>query len=144
VWSYSQPVPGSKKKLLIYPKARFEWGPWTALQCADRFRFVAEQLSSLVHKYLRLDDFENRPTYSPRMVGTCPSNARLSVVVTCRDADFKNIRKLFRSRALQPLCLDESAAPPRRLPFSRSGRESEASVPRLLLVYYRTRTGPVV
>ncbi|SPQ23130.1 1050a8c8-eafe-43c4-9415-83ad50356db6 [Thermothielavioides terrestris] len=70
VWSYSEPSPGSKKKLLIYPKARFEFDPWTALKCADRFRFATEQLHALVHTHLRLDDFENRPTYSPRMVGS--------------------------------------------------------------------------
>lgn len=145
VWDYSIPVPGSKKKKLIYFKAPYRWDRWTLDDCNSRFTFVVEELEALVHNHLRLLDFENRPVYSPRMVGTCPSDARPSVVVTCREVDFKDIRNLFRSRAEEPLCLGKHLNIPKfRSPFGQRGGIGEPTIPRLVLVYYRTRTPPVI
>ncbi|KAG7287256.1 hypothetical protein NEMBOFW57_006763 [Staphylotrichum longicolle] len=104
-WNYSEPVPGSKKQKLIFYKAPFEWCHWTREQWLERFVFVKDKLESLVYEHLRLVDFTNRPVFSPRMVGTCRSEARPAVVVTCRDADFRNIRNLFQARAEKPLGL---------------------------------------
>ncbi|KAK0715154.1 hypothetical protein B0H67DRAFT_462863, partial [Lasiosphaeris hirsuta] len=144
VWHYSVPVPGSKKNKLIYIKAPFELRPWTTEQWQARFVFVKNQLEDLVYKYLRLLDFEKRPAYHPRMVGTCPSDARPSVVIICREADAKHIQSLFRTRAEEKLCLQgrESAWSQFRSSFGTGQREaqSEQAIPRLQLVYYRTRT----
>ncbi|KAL2128567.1 hypothetical protein VTI74DRAFT_9008 [Chaetomium olivicolor] len=124
--------------------APFEWGRWTREQWQARFVFVKEALEALVYKHLRLLDFENRPTYSPRMVGTCPADARPGVVVTCRDVDFKSIRDLFQARAQEPLCLGrESTGFQLRSPFGSRVEKAVSTIPRLLLVYYRTRTPPV-
>jgi hypothetical protein len=145
VWDYSVPVPGSKKKKLIYFKAPYTWDRWTPDECHSRFIFVEKELRALVHNHLRLLDFENRPVYSPRMVGTCPSDARPSIVVTCREVDFKDIRNIFRSRAEEPLCLGKQPTIPKfRSPFGQRGGIDEPTIPRLLLVYYRTRTPPVI
>jgi hypothetical protein len=142
VWNYSVPVPGSKKNKQIYPKAPFQWGPWTQEEWRARFAFVKNELERLAYKYLRLLEVENRPSYSPRMVGTCPADARPSVVVTCRDADFKALRNLFRARAEKPLCLEPELNGLRwRIPSLP--RRAELKIPPLLLVYHRTATRPV-
>jgi hypothetical protein len=144
VWNYSEPVPGSKRKKLIFYRAPFEWGQWTREQWQERFIFVKDKLEALVYKHLRLVDFTNRPVFSPRMVGTSPSEARPAVVVTCRDADFKNIRNLFHARAEEPLCLGRVPAVSQlRASFGRRAERTVSTIPRLQLVYYRTSTPPV-
>ena len=148
-WGYSIPVPGSKKRKLIYPKAAVEMEPWTRDQWQQRFVVVKNQLETLVHRHLRLLDFASRPTYSSRMVGTCSSDARPSVVVICRDVDFKNIQHLFRTRAQERLLLGKKKEAAISLLFSLGSRgggqeQSEPTVPRLQLVYYQTRTSPVI
>ncbi|KAK4106357.1 hypothetical protein N658DRAFT_16219 [Parathielavia hyrcaniae] len=87
-WNYSVPVPGSKNSRRIFLKAPFVWGQWSQEEWLERFTFVRKELEALVYNYLRLLNVESRPVYSPRMVGTCPSDARPSVIVTCRDVDF--------------------------------------------------------
>jgi hypothetical protein len=145
VWDYTVPVPGSKNNKLIYLKAPFQWGQWTPEQWHERFVFVTKELQALVYKYLRLLDFESRPVYSPRMVGTCPSDARPSIVVTCREVDFRNIRSLFHSRAEEPLCLgNPSTLSQLRSRLGQRPAKRETTIPRLLLVYYQTRTPPVI
>ncbi|KAK4172174.1 hypothetical protein QBC36DRAFT_223255, partial [Triangularia setosa] len=141
-WNYSEPVPGSKKNKLIFYRAPFEWGQWTRKQWQERFIFVKDKLMALIYEHLRLVDYTNRPIFSPRMVGTSPSEARPAVVVTCCDADFKNIRNLFHARAEKPLCLGRVPAIS-QLRASFGGRVSRA-VPRLQLVYYRTLAPPVI
>ncbi|KAH6850363.1 hypothetical protein B0I37DRAFT_112390 [Chaetomium sp. MPI-CAGE-AT-0009] len=144
VWNYSEPVPGSKKKKLIFYKAPFEWGQWTREQWKERFVFIKDKLEALVHEHLRLVDFTNRPVFSPRMVGTSPSEARPAVVVTCRDDDFKNIRNLFRARAEEPLCLGGVPAVSQiRALFGGRAERTVSMIPPLQLVYYRTSTPPV-
>ncbi len=139
VWNYSEPIPGSKAKKLIFYKAPFKWGQWPEEEWHERFLFVKDQLVALVYKHLRLVDFTNRPTYSARMVGASPSEARPAVVVTCRDADFKNIRKLFNSKAAEALCLGKVPAMSQQLraSFSRRTERNGPDIPRLQLVYYR-------
>lgn len=144
VWNYSEPVPGSKKKKLIFYRAPFEWGQWTRQEWLERFIFVKDKLEALVYEHLRLVDFTNRPVYSARMVGTSPSEARPAVVVTCRDADFRAIRNLFQARAEKPLGLGRMpAASQIRASFGRRGRRPASPILRLQLVYYRTPTPPV-
>ncbi len=144
VWNYSDKVPGSKARKLIFYKAPFEWGQWPREQWEERFIYVKEQLASLVFRYLRLVDFTARPTYSARMVGTSPSEARPAVVVTCRDADFKSIRKLFHSKAEEPLCLGRVPAVSQlRASFNRRNERTGPAIPRLQLVYYRILMDPV-
>ena len=146
-WDYSIPVPGSKKRKLIFPKAAVEMEPWTPDQWEQRFVTVKNQLETLVHRHLRLLDFASRPTYSSRMVGTCSSDARPSVVVICRDIDFKNIQHLFRTRAQERLHLGKKKEAAISLFFSlrsrEGGQQSAPTVPRLQLVYYQTPTPPV-
>ena len=139
VWNYSEPVPGSKAKKLIFYKAPFEWGQWPREEWQERFLFVKDQLVTLVYRHLRLVEFTNRPTYNARMVGASPSEARPAVVVTCRDVDFKNIRKLFNSKAAEALCLGKVPAVAQlRASFGRRTEKAGPTIPRLQLVYYRT------
>jgi hypothetical protein len=78
------------------------------------------------------------------MVGTSPSEARPAVVVTCREADFKNIRELFHERAEEPLCLGGVPAVSQiRASFGRRAESTVSKIPPLQLVYYRTSTPPV-
>ncbi|KAG7284002.1 hypothetical protein NEMBOFW57_010360 [Staphylotrichum longicolle] len=96
----------------------------------------------MAYRHLRLQHLESRLVFAARMVGTCPSDARPSVVVTCQEVDFKRIRNLFRSRAEGPLCLGK---PPRsRFPFGQRLASDEPTDPRLGLVYYRTKTPTVI
>ncbi|KAK3896783.1 hypothetical protein C8A05DRAFT_20318, partial [Staphylotrichum tortipilum] len=143
VWDDYKPVPGSKTKKLIFRRASFEGGPWTRDEWVTRFFFVARELEELVRTFLRLDDLTNRPVYDPRMVGTCPADARPAVVVTCCHADFKAIRNLFHAKAEGPLCLGNASTV--SLLTSRFGlrtQETNPSIPRLQLVYFRTSGAP--
>ncbi|KAI9150050.1 Calcium/calmodulin-dependent protein kinase type 1 [Paramyrothecium foliicola] len=154
VWDYSVPVPGSKKGNVIYPKATVELSPWTRDQWLSRFLFVKSELESLVYRHLRLLSMESCPVYTARMVGTCPENARPSVVVTCRDVDSKNIRNLFRSRAESQLSLRQESDSSSHsstmshlrstLRFRKEPAKDSPTIPPLQLVYYRTRTPTVI
>lgn len=143
LWNYSIQVPKSKNCKLIYPKVAVELPPWTREQWRQRFESVKTALETLVDRHLRLRDFTSRPTYSFRMAGSCPSDARPSVVIVCRDCDFKNIRTLFRKRAEDPLQLKNEKGSPLAKLFSL-GRGHERALPPLQLVYYRTLTAPVM
>ena len=141
VWNFSEPVPGSKAKKLIAYKAPFEWGQWPGQEWQERFFFVKDQLATLVYIYLRLIEFTTRPTYSARMVGASPSGARPALLVTCRDADFENIRKLFHSKAAEALCPGKVPAVSQlRASVGRRGARTGPAIPRLQMVYYRTAT----
>ncbi len=102
-WDYSVPVPGSRQNKRIYPRAPVELKPWTQEQCYARFVFVKNELASLVDRYLDLQGLERRPVYSSRMVGTSPSTAVPSIVITCRYDDSKALQDLFHSRAEERL-----------------------------------------
>jgi hypothetical protein len=137
------PVPGSKNNKLIYLKAPFRWGQWTEQQWHARYVVVKNALEAMVYNHLRLLDYA--PSYSPRMVGTCPADARPSIVVTCREVDFKNIRRLFRERAEVPLCLGSpSTLSKLRSRFGQHAVHRDQEIPRLRLVYYQTRKPPVI
>lgn len=142
VWGHSVPVPGSRSNKRIYTRAPFQWGQWTVEEWWDRFVFVQRQLEYLVYKHLRLLNIESCPSYNPRMVGTTPQDARPSVVVVCRDADFKKIRNLFHKRAEERLCLFEKqpALSRLRFPFASRAAKAEPAIPHLGLVYHRTGT----
>ncbi|RYP17563.1 hypothetical protein DL765_004452 [Monosporascus sp. GIB2] len=140
VWDFSFPVPGSRKGKCIYPKASVEFDPWTREQYRARFLFVKDEMEALVDRYLDLRELENRPVYTLRMVGTTPSTAFPSIVITCRDIDARALQDLFRSRAEDSLYIGgESTLSRVRGLFSGRGGEEEP-VPRLHLVYYRTRS----
>ncbi|KAH6867872.1 hypothetical protein B0T10DRAFT_371195, partial [Thelonectria olida] len=144
VWDYSVPVPCSRQKKLIYPKAPVELGPWSREQWHARFLIVRKQLEALVDKHLDLHGLERRPVYSLRMVGTAPSTAFPSIVITCRGVDAKALQDLFRSRAEHRLCIGKERS---LVPWSSSlgnQRGVDESLPRPRLVYYRTRTDTVV
>ncbi|RYP54212.1 hypothetical protein DL768_000991 [Monosporascus sp. mg162] len=143
VWDFSFPVPGSRKGKRIYPKASVEFDPWTREQYHARFLFVKDELEVLVDRYLDLRELENRPVYTLRMVGTTPSTAFPSIVITCRDIDTRALQDLFRSRAEDSLYIggESTLSRLRGLLAGRGG--GEEPVPRLHLVYYRTRTATV-
>ncbi len=142
-WNYSVPVPDSKKNKLIFYKAPFEWGQWTWDQWLAMFFFVKDQLEVLVHKHLRFLDFKDRPVYSPCMVGTCPSEARPSVVVACRDGDFRSIRNLFHARAEEPRLGKVSSISQLHSSLGHRAERTVSTILWLPLVYCRTRTPPV-
>ena len=140
LWNYSFPVLGSQKKKRIYYKVPFQWGPWPQEEWTERFEVVTKQLKHLV-KGLGLVDTDSLPTYLSRMVGTCPSDARPSVLVICREAEFKSIRDEFHSRGAMAKALWVGKEPvvARLLsPFTRRAETDEDVMPRLQLVYYRT------
>lgn len=141
VWNDSVPVLGSQKKKLIYFRAPFQWGQWTEEQWTKRFIFVTKQLEDLVDKHLGLVDQDSLPTYRPRMVGTCPTDARPSIVVMCRETEFKSIRNTFQNRAAEPLRVGKPPFVDRlRASLGQPPEGGERAIPRLPLVYYRTPT----
>jgi hypothetical protein len=142
VWSYSYSVRGSQNNQRIYYKAPFQWGQWPEEAWTERFEVVKNQLEDLV-KGLGLVDTDSLPTYEPRMVGACPSDARPSVVVMCREAEFESIRYEFRSKAATARALwvgKTSLGAQVRSRLSRRSERGEDVMPRLPLVYYRTQS----
>jgi hypothetical protein len=105
---------------------------WTRDDWRRRAEFVQKVLTTLVDQHSGL---EHPPRYNPRMVGTCPLDARPSIVVVCRWADFKLVRNLFRRRAEVPLWLrtEQTGLFRGRQP----GKEYKRSLPPLQLVYFR-------
>ncbi|KAH7111489.1 hypothetical protein B0J13DRAFT_272324 [Dactylonectria estremocensis] len=143
VWDYSVPIPGSRQKKRIYPKAPVEFGPWSQEQCHARFFFVKNELEALVNKHLDLHGLERRPVYTPRMVGTTPSTTFPSIVITCRKDDAKALQDLFRSRAEDRLYVGKGSTLSQLRSSLGKQREKDESIPRLRLVYYRTPTSTV-
>ena len=143
VWDYSVLVPGSRQNKRIYPKAPVEYGQWCRKQCHERFIFIKSELAALVDKYLDLRGLERRPVYASRMVGTTPQTALPSVVVTCRETDFKSLRILFRTKAEAKLLLGKESTLAQLRSSLRTKVDKGESVPRLQLVYYRTPMAPV-
>lgn len=144
VWNYSVPVPGSRQTKHIYPKAQVEFGPWSQEQCHARFLFIKNELEALVNKYLDLHGLERRPVYTLRMVGTTPSTTFPSIVITCREEDAKALQDLFRSRAEGRLYIGKESTISQLRSSLGKQREKDESIPRLRLVYYRTRTSTVI
>ena len=135
------PIPGSKRKQVIYPKAPVEQHPWSREEWLEQFLYVQTQLEVLVQKYLSLTGYGRKPVYTLRMVGTSPSNARPSIVVMCRDIDLKDIAMTFRSRAEKELQLErDTPVSPLRQMLIRRNDSNKPVKPRLRLVYFQTKT----
>ncbi|KAK8112822.1 hypothetical protein PG984_013348 [Apiospora sp. TS-2023a] len=141
LWDFTIPVPKSKNGNIIYPKVSIELDPWSKKELDSRFKYVKSQLERLVEK-LRLGQ-EHRPVYDFRMVGTCPENARPTIVVTCRKEDLKRLQGQFRGMAEKPLLLSQerdsiSASARAFLSGLRKGESANATTPKpkLQLVYY--------
>lgn len=144
-WDRCIPIPGSKRKQVIYPGAPVEKHPWSREEWLEQFVYVKTQLEVLVHKYLQLPGYGRKPTYMFRMVGTSLSDAGPSVVVICRDIDLKSIRDIFRSKAERELHLKrDSPVSPLRQILIRRNESNRPAKPRLQLVYFQTKTQPLI
>ncbi|KAK6858315.1 hypothetical protein PG995_006014 [Apiospora arundinis] len=150
LWQQPVLVPRNKKRKVIYPMAPFELGPWSRAQWHQRFVYVKTELEGLVYNHVRPDD---RPVYEARMVGTCPGDARPSIVVVCNEKHFKRIQGLFRKRAEGQLHLirDQQSLPSSAIERVRSSlrvrtRESTTEstlIPKLQLIYFQTPESPL-
>ncbi|KAH8724909.1 hypothetical protein GQ44DRAFT_242881 [Phaeosphaeriaceae sp. PMI808] len=136
---YSDPVlvPGSRTKKKIYPLAVVFSEHWDAAAYRQRFKYVQEELKKAIDRHRDLRDHAGSINFQLNMVGICPQSAVPSIVIMCREAQFKQLRALFKKKAGEKLyCGKRSKVfemfkkdPPARAPFN--------------LVYYRSEGEPV-
>ncbi|KAH6982352.1 hypothetical protein BKA56DRAFT_616421 [Ilyonectria sp. MPI-CAGE-AT-0026] len=139
-YAVSEPVPGSKKKKRVYPKAPVFSDGWSTSEYMDRFEVVKDQLQKTVNEDVKLrDKIKTAILYKLRMVGTTPVDAVPSVVIVWDDAKhIKSLKSLFSSRAQYSLHCGG------KKPFSnRFGETQPRHIPPLKLVYVLHARGSI-
>lgn len=139
-YAVSEPVPGSKKKKRVYPKAPVFSDGWSTSEYMDRFEVVKDQLQKTVNEDVKLrDKIKTAILYKLRMVGTTPVDAVPSVVIVWDDAKhIKSLKSLFSSRAQYSLHCGG------KKPFSNPFSETQPRhIPPLKLVYVLHSRGSI-
>lgn len=139
-YAISEPVPGSKKKKRVYPKAPVFSDGWSTSEYTDRFEVVKDQLQKTVNEDVKLrDKIKTAILYKLRMVGTTPVDAVPSVVIVWDDAKhMKSLKSLFSSRAQYSLHCGG------KKPFSNPFSETQPRhIPPLKLVYVLHSRGSI-
>lgn len=133
------PVPGNKYGKQIYPLAPVQSSTWTEKDYDKRFRFVKTELRSTVNQDPKLRDLAPHICYELRMVGVNPELAVPSIVITCncQARDMRSLQSLF-ARAEDKLYLREGSL--KDCLFKARPR----TIPRLPLVYYLSKRGPLI
>lgn len=148
LYKIALPLPGSKKKKMVYPLAPVESSMFSMSRYNNQFEVVKEKLKEIVDKDELLRHRGRFIAYYPRMVGTTPQSAVPSIVVGCMFKDQKAIRAAFKRHSTDNFyCHHESkmlrktssgstiTPPPFRLvywgddrePFERNASETELS-----------------
>lgn len=125
-------VPGSRTKKKIYTLAPVFSDRWDTAEYVERFDYVQSELRRAIDRHRDLRDHAPSINFQLNMVGTCPQSAEPSIIIICREAQFKSLRALFKEKAGEKLyCGKRSKVfemfkkePPARPPFN--------------LVYWRT------
>ncbi|KAH7148337.1 hypothetical protein EDB81DRAFT_882764 [Dactylonectria macrodidyma] len=140
-YSVSEPVPGSKKKKLVYPRAPVLSYGWSTSDYQDRFEVVKDQLQRTVNEDIKLRDKIKTPIlYKLRMVGTAPTDAVPSVVIIWDDKrHMKSLQSLFSSRAQYSLNCGG-----RRSWSDLFGENHPKHIPPLKLVYLLHARGSII
>lgn len=131
------PLPGSKKKKMVYPLAPVESSMFTMGEYMDQFEVVQEKLKEIVDKddVLRLRG--KSILYRLHMVGTTPQSAVPTIIVECTFEDQKSIRAAFKRHSTDNFyCHHES----KRLRKSISG--STNIPPPFRLAYWGAHSDP--
>lgn len=138
IYNSSMPVPGSKRKKMIYTLAPVKSEKWTPDEYSHRFGYVVGELRKAVEADHDLRHRSRYINYAIRMVGTSPQTARPSIVVFCRTSDLKALQMLFQKRATDRLyCHRESH-------WFQLFKADAPSKPPFRLVYYQTDHDPLL
>ncbi|KAK7408882.1 hypothetical protein QQX98_008943 [Neonectria punicea] len=140
-YAYSEPVPDSKRKKRVYPRAPVFSPDWTVSEYAERFRFVKDELQKTVNEDVELRDQIKTPiTYWLCMVGITPADAVPSIVIIWDDAKrMKALQALFNSRAQYKLrCGGKGSL------TNWFSKNPARHIPPLKLVYFLHKRGSII
>ena len=125
-------MPGSRTKKKIYTIAPVFSEHWNPAQYMERFEYVQSELRRAIDRHRELRDHAPSIIFQLYMVGVCPESAVPSIVITCRTAQLKILRALFKEKAGEKLYCGK-----RSRVFELFKRDPPVQPP-FNLVYYRT------